>query len=308
LRWNSRFVVPAPAGAAKRTLDPNGSFLARTAPLAHGERGFALLIVLWAIVLAALIGTQVTALGRRETHIATNLRSAAIVEAASDGAVYEAIYHLLRGEADWVAGAPHHLTVGGTGVDVTVEDESGKIDLNAAPAPLLAALFATLNVEASQAQGLANAIAIWRGDQTTGPASDPNQAYRAAGRDYGPPGEPFKSIDELSLVLGMTPDLFQATKPHVTLWGGGSVNPQTTDLVVAQALRQVPPDPNANAQPQQPQPNPQQNQQQNQERAVTIDAVALGADRASFHRRAVVQLQPGNGNGYVILTWERASP
>jgi general secretion pathway protein K len=303
------FAVPAPAGMAKRRAAPNQSRFPRALPSAQTQRGFALLIVLWAIVLAALIGTQVTALGRRETHIASNLRSAALVEAAADGAVYEAVFHLLSGEPDWIAGAPHHLTVGSAGVDVAVQDESGKVDLNSAQAPMLTALFSALNVEASQAQGLAAAITVWRGDQTTGPAGDPSQPYRAAGLDYGPPGEPFKSLDELALILGMTPDLFQATKPHVTLWGGGSVNPQTTDPVVAQALRQLPPDPNANAQPQpQQQPQLQNQQQENQSRAVTIDAVAAGADRASFHRRAVIQLQAGNGKSYVILTWERASP
>lgn len=64
-------------------------------------RGFALLIVLWALVLAALIAAQVTALGRRETLIAANLRTADVAAAAADGAVEEAVFRLMRHEAGW---------------------------------------------------------------------------------------------------------------------------------------------------------------------------------------------------------------
>jgi len=186
-----------------------------------------------------------------------------------------------------------------TGVDVTVEDESGKIDLNAAPAPLLAALFATLNVEASQAQGLANAIAIWRGDQTTGPASDPNQAYRAAVA-ITVSGRTFKSIDELSLVLGMTPDLFQATKPHVHAVGrrfrqsaddrsgGGS-----------KALRQVPPDPNAKRAAATTATEPAtESATESGAGGDPSTAVALGADRAVVSPAGGGPAPARNGNGY----------
>ncbi len=42
----------------------------------RSERGFVLLLVLWTLALLALIGTQVTAAGRSEAQVATNLRAA----------------------------------------------------------------------------------------------------------------------------------------------------------------------------------------------------------------------------------------
>ena len=64
------------------------------------QRGFALLIVLWAVVFLAFLVTQLTAAGRLETHIASNLRVAAVAEAAADGALYASRKE--PGEAEWV--------------------------------------------------------------------------------------------------------------------------------------------------------------------------------------------------------------
>jgi hypothetical protein len=56
------------------------------------ERGFVLLLVLWSM---ALLGAHVTATGRSELALAANLQAAATAEALADGALHEAIWHLL---------------------------------------------------------------------------------------------------------------------------------------------------------------------------------------------------------------------
>jgi general secretion pathway protein K len=55
------------------------------------QRGFALLIVLWTMVLLALLVAQFTTTGRTEVQVATNLRANAATEAAADGAIYQTI-------------------------------------------------------------------------------------------------------------------------------------------------------------------------------------------------------------------------
>ena len=262
-----------------------------------GERGFALIIVLWLIVLAALIVTQVTALGRREARVALNLKSAAAAEAGADGAVYEAISHLLRQDPGWAADRQSHRIVVGTAtVDLEIEDENGKANLNAAPAIVLAALIQQFGVDGGRAQAVANGIIDWRGD-----SDDPGQhaqmatRYQAAGLNYAPTGEAFSNVDELGLVLGMTPDLLARLKPHVTIDSGGGIDPDHTDPILAQALRKVPP---ALVPPVPPTAG---------NNTVTIDAAATGPDRALFERRALIRLS-GNQNGaYAILGWNRAT-
>src|SRR5215213_5589981 len=70
---------------------------------ARGQRGFALLIVLWMLVLIAFITAHVTAAGRTEIRIAGNLAANAAAQAAADGAIYQAIFNLAdpRPELRW---------------------------------------------------------------------------------------------------------------------------------------------------------------------------------------------------------------
>ena len=183
-------------------------------------RGFALLVVLWVLALAALIGMQVIALGRRETRIAANLRTAATLEAAADGAVNDAIFRLMRKEISWDAnGTLQAINVGAVRVVVTVTNEGHKANINTATVDTLAKLMASLGVDRNQAQSLAGAIVAWRGGDTSSGA--PNfwrERYRGAGLDYAPPFAPFESLDEIGLVLGVTPQIYSLLAPEITVY------------------------------------------------------------------------------------------
>ncbi len=193
----------------------------RAARLWSSERGFALLLVLWSMVLLALLAAQVTGAGRAETELAAALRQGAQLQAAADGAIYETIWHMLDGGGDyWAPGAMVRvLDEPGGRVTVSVTDERGKLDVNQAPPALLQALFAVLGADRATAQTVANAVADWRSQQPTGTDSDTPLAadYRMQGRVWGPAGQEFQRLDELQLVLGMTPALYQASLPYLTL-------------------------------------------------------------------------------------------
>jgi general secretion pathway protein K len=195
-----------------------GSFLQkRTA----SESGFALLLVLWSMALLALLGAQVTGAGRSETKLAAALRGGAQLQAAADGAVYETIWHMLQGSGDyWEPGAMTRvLEEPGGRVVVTVTDERGKLDINQVPPGLLQALFSVLGADRDSAQKVANAIVDWRAQQPSGNGADSPTAsnYRMGGLVWGPNGEEFQRLDELQMVLGMTPALYQASLPYLTL-------------------------------------------------------------------------------------------
>ena len=51
--------------------------MAAAARVRH-QRGFALLLVLWAMVLLSLIGARIAACGRAEAQLAANVRDAAV--------------------------------------------------------------------------------------------------------------------------------------------------------------------------------------------------------------------------------------
>ena len=194
---------------------------------ARREPGFALLIVLWWTVLLALLAAQLATAGRLEAQRAGNLRGAAQAEAAADGALHEAAFHLLDGSgAGWAAdGASHEVAVVGGVAHVEVRSEAAKVALNQAPAGLVAALLARLGAGQHEAAALADAILDWR---TTTIQARPLGAkapeYRAAGLGYAPPDSSFETLDELGLVRGMTPGLLARVAPFVTVHWAGDVD------------------------------------------------------------------------------------
>ncbi len=187
----------------------------------QADGGFALLLVLWTMALLSLLAAQVTGAGRAETKLANALRGGAQLQEAADAAASETIWHMLDGGGDfWAPGALRTVINEPAGpVTVTVIDERGKLDINQSPVALLSALFATVGANRTQAQLVANSIADWRSQQPAGADTDtPLMAsYRADGRVWGPAGQEFQRLDELKLVLGMTPALYDASRPYLTV-------------------------------------------------------------------------------------------
>ena len=266
-------------------------FIRSRAARSH-EGGFALLIVLWAVVLLTLLATQLTAAGRTSVQIAANLRGAAAAEAAADGAVYAAVFHLLDPASRWMPdGAEHALSIAGGQAVVRIDDEAGKVNPNTAPPELLRALLRRLGADSRTADGIAAAIVDWRfpGAQNQ-PGGAKTAEYGAAGRDYGPPGKPFRSIAELGAVLGMTPELLARLSPNVTVLTDLDPDPAAAPPLVRQAMEDVRPAGAARRQP---------------PRTVTITARVIGGLGGRFIRRAAVRLGATEKEPLLqLLTWE----
>jgi general secretion pathway protein K len=264
------------------------------------ESGFALLIVLWTMVLLALLAAQVTGAGRAETQVAQALRSGAQLREAADGAVQETIWHMLDGDGDyWAPGAAIRvLDEPGARVEVTIIDERGKLDINQTPPALLAALFSTLGDDNTSAKQLADAINDWRTQMPPGnnDQSEAASPYRMQGRLWGPAGNEFQRLDELLLVNGMTPSLYKASLPYLTLALEQGPWLQYAPPMVLAALAKAKRDGGltiANADARGPV-------------VLRIIARARGAEGAAFTRRVLMRLDgtlSGPAWKYRILDW-----
>jgi general secretion pathway protein K len=219
-------------------------------PRRRPEAGFALLIVLWTMVLLALLGTQLLSSARSDSQLARNLVDAAEMRAATNGAIQQAIFHLLEPPPQrWAAdGRPYVVRMGAAAVRLRIQDEGGKVNLNAASPTLLQALLVEVGEAPAQAASIAAAIVAWRSSATQpgGTAALATQ-YAAAGLDYRPRGSGFRSIGELGDVLGMTPELLARVRPHVTVYSDTDPNGSTSDPVVAAALGNPPASPQTDA-------------------------------------------------------------
>ena len=247
------------------------------------------------MVLLSLLITHLSATGRSETHIAQNYASNAQAESQADGVVFESAFRVIQG--DWVAdGSPHELNMAHGKAVVALFSESGKINPNIASVDLLSSLLRVIGVDQTLAGAVAAAIADWRepGDQPR-PNGAKAAQYRAAGLDYGPPNSPFESIDEVGRVLGVTPEIFHAIAPHLTLYQFSDPDPSLADPVVVQALKQLP-----NGANQQPFPAALSGGLQ----TLTIRAEARSESGGYFIRRAVLRVGPAFERGFQILAWE----
>jgi general secretion pathway protein K len=158
------------------------------------DGGFALIIVLWTLVLIGFIVVHLTASGRTEIRIANNLVANSIAEAAADGAIFEAIFNLSDPRPDhrWpVDGVAREVSAGASRVMVRVEDEAWGSSSSASP-ELLEAL---LRVTGSDPE----AHVVWHRDQRMGRLRTSPGAERApcgisrGGARLRPPGGPLES-------------------------------------------------------------------------------------------------------------------
>ncbi len=186
------------------------------------QRGAALLLVMWLVLLLSGLVAGYAMSARIESMQGNGLaRSVVAGEAARAGAEY-AVSRLM--EADpaqrWTPdGRAYRVVFDGAQIEVSVRDETGKVDLNAAAPDLLASLLRTQGEPEGSARRIAGAIVDWRdGDnlvQVAGGAEDPN--YASAGLGWGAKDAPFETVTELEQVLGMRPALFHSVSPYLTV-------------------------------------------------------------------------------------------
>src|SRR5260370_18521673 len=126
--------------------------------------GFALIIVLWTLVLISFLCAKITGRGSTEIRTASNLVANGVASAAADGAIYEAIFNLSdpRPEERWpVDGMAREIIIGDSRVNLRLEDEAWRINPNLASPALLEALLRVTGSAAALARSLAGRTSEW---------------------------------------------------------------------------------------------------------------------------------------------------
>jgi general secretion pathway protein K len=203
----------------------------RASPLAR-QRGIALIMVLWLIILLTVIASAFAYSMRTETVAARNAVSLAQARSVADGAIMRMAFELMRPRTvneSWQAdGAPHYWDEGDAHVAANAIDESGKIDLNSASDALLKGLFQTVGgLDGDAAQAIVDKIDDWKdADDLRRPNGAEAPEYQAAGLSYKPANAPFENVAELQRVLGMTPAVYAAVAENLTTFNKSpGVNP-----------------------------------------------------------------------------------
>ncbi len=242
----------------------------------RANRGIALVAVLWVIVLLAAMAVSFVGTIRTETTVTRNLVDNAGAQALADAGVYRAILALYRSfeeieadgeigtltEPDEPATAASEAAASGGPVEggalrfdgrpylwpfedgvvqIAIQSEAGKIDLNAAGDDLLIGLLRANGVE--QPAVLVDRIADFRdADKERRPQGAEDADYDAAGRSQGAKDAPFESVGELQQVLGVSRALYDRLAPALSVYSEArGIDPMTAPPAALRALPEIDP-------------------------------------------------------------------
>ncbi|MEO8101069.1 MAG: hypothetical protein ABI790_00995 [Betaproteobacteria bacterium] len=206
------------------------------------QRGIALIIVLWILTLLTLIASSFVHAMRTEMNIVGNTVTRAKLEAAANAGVQRAILEIAKPPQmldRWdTTGVPQAWSFNGQQLQVSIVDESGKIDINIGNEALMRGLLRSQGATEEEAAALMEAILDWRdADSLKRPRGAEEAEYTAAGLSYKPANAIFQSIEELRMVLGMTPALYQRLAPLITIYSRqAGINSQIASRDVLRAI------------------------------------------------------------------------
>lgn len=176
------------------------------------QRGIALVLVLWVIALLAVIAGSFAYSTRTSMLTANHLISMGRLRALADAGIQRGLYELAgqesAGERWKPNGTLYRFRLEGVDIAVSMRDESAKIDLNTASDALLGGLLRSIGLDEEVANRILDAIIDWRdADDLTRPQGAEREQYEAAGLSYFPTNQAFRNLEELRLVMGVTPSI-----------------------------------------------------------------------------------------------------
>lgn len=212
--------------------------------------GFALLAVIWGVGIISLLVVSFMASGRLRLQAAHNVASATQASFIAEGVVNLVALALLS-ERDQAAaltaegpaydGAPRYCVFEGAAVAVGVEDEGGKIDVNAAAPELLKATLMGFGLDMRAADSVANAIVAFRAAPTEN-AGLAGFGAESGDKPFPPKRALFQTVMELDQVSGIDPALFRALTPFVTVHSrSAGVDARAAPPALFAALSGLPP-------------------------------------------------------------------
>ena len=186
-----------------------------------GCEGFVLVAVLWILSAFAALAAIYSIYVANTAMAVAGSDDAIEADALMSASLELTAYHLIdMPEQSRPTRGAFNFRLGRANVVVEFCSEAARIDLNEAPKELLSGLFVALGADQDAAAQYANRIIGWRTKPKAGAQDAEAMLYQTAGLPYLPRGASFDHVGELSLVLGLPPELVERALPHVTVFSG----------------------------------------------------------------------------------------
>ncbi|MEO7278828.1 MAG: hypothetical protein ABIZ64_02820 [Casimicrobium sp.] len=212
-------------------------------PQVKKQNGIAIIMVLGLVIFLTVIALSFSDAQRVSTQVTSNALASARAQAAADGAVNRMVFELSRPRsadaqiavAQWkIDGVVHQWNENGAEIAVSAKSETAKIDLNFASEPLLKRVFTSVGATEEEADAIVACIKDWTdADNLKRPNGAEADDYRAAGKKVLPANDFFIAIEELQNVIGISPKIYNAVAPLLTVQSRSpGIDPQTASLTV----------------------------------------------------------------------------
>ena len=226
-------------------------------PRTRARHGFALMAALWLVVLVGVTGYELSVRSRSRRLAVANALERTEAAAAAEGAL-----ETVRGELAMRLARPSPASMPGTVPIAQIDpwsdlalidadtltlgdaralprlyDAGARVQINRVAEGDLRRFLAALDIDAGEADRLAQRIADWRdADDFRRARGAERDDYLRAGARRLPTNADFQRVDELRDVDGMTPELFARIAPLVTVLGTGQINVNAAPRAVLMSL------------------------------------------------------------------------
>jgi general secretion pathway protein K len=213
----------------------------------HKRPGFALMAALWLVVLVGVTGYELSIHSRTRRLAVANSLEEVQAAGAADGALetvrasleYRLAYPLDArdpwGNLRFVNGDT--IRMGDERAVARAFDAGARLQINRATEDDVRRLLFGLDIDAGQADRLAQRIMDWRDRDTFRRGRGAERAdYLRAGARTLPGDRNFTRVAELRDVDGMTPETYALVAPHITVLGTGQININSASRPVLASL------------------------------------------------------------------------
>lgn len=205
------------------------------------QRGMALVIVLWLIVLLGVMAAGHSRNVQTDTRLAAQQVEAARARALAEAGIKHVALEFLGETLSQplpTDGTVFPVYVRGEPVTMAVRKATGLVDLNHADAALLEVVLDAGGLDMDQRAALVDTILDWRdGDNLTHLNGVEDGDYLASGVPWTSRDGEFSSVDELRYLPGVSQALFERIAPLLTVHSGrGGLDLESAPAVLVGVL------------------------------------------------------------------------
>jgi general secretion pathway protein K len=268
--------------------------------LKRRDAGYAMIVAVAGMMAFAYISFDTIAANRGAIASVGGQVKRARLEAAANAGIMVAIHGLgiTEDSKRWtIDNTPRTIALGNMILTISIEDERGKIPINRLDEDQVRSLFASAGITGKQLDTLVDSFEDWQDPSDDARANGAKAAYYL---QFGiqPRNGPFRTVDELTEIRGMSDDLFNKLQPVLTVFFGdaGGFSVATAQPLATSVMT----DTGGNGPPPPPPPLGLITVADLVGRPLTVNVDVKDTEGDEFQRKAIVELTGAKTNTYWI--------